>query len=59
VISRINVSDTFFVSVISHHQPLMTETDISETLVFNSTLVWLIASEDFSAFIRRERFKLY
>jgi hypothetical protein len=32
---------------------------ISKTLVFNRTLMWLIARENFTAFIRRESFKSY
>jgi hypothetical protein len=39
---------------------LMMETEeMSETLVFSSTLSRLIAREDFSSFIRRESFKSY
>jgi hypothetical protein len=37
---------------------LMLETEISETLVFNSTLTRLIAREYFSTFISRESFNL-
>jgi hypothetical protein len=33
--------------------------EISETLVFSSTLIRLIALEDFSIFIRRESLKSY
>jgi hypothetical protein len=39
---------------------LMMETEeISETLVFSSTLTWLIARENFSPFIHRESLKSY
>jgi hypothetical protein len=33
--------------------------DISDTLVFNSTLTWLIAREDFSIIIRPESSESY
>jgi hypothetical protein len=38
---------------------IMEMEEISETLVCNSTLTWLIAQEDFSTFICRKRFKYY
>jgi hypothetical protein len=33
--------------------------EILETLVFNSTLIWLLAQEDFSTFICCDSFKCY
>jgi hypothetical protein len=51
-ISRLNVALKTNVKEI-FSSTLMIEAEISET-VFCSTLAWLIAREDFGAFIRRE-----
>jgi hypothetical protein len=37
----------------------MMELEISETLLFNSTLTWLTAQENFRTFICHESFKSY
>jgi hypothetical protein len=38
---------------------MMKTKEISETLVFNATLIWLITREDFSSFIHHESLKSY
>jgi hypothetical protein len=42
-----------------HRQVTMETQEISETMVLNPTLTWLIAQEDFTSCIRRESFKCY
>jgi hypothetical protein len=67
---KTNVSEISSVFIIrvdvgSDHMPLYLSTllmetnKISETLVFNSTLTWLIARENYSTFICHESFKSY
>jgi hypothetical protein len=55
------ISETSSVSIIrARHLTMMMETEqVSETLVFDSTLMQLIAPEDFITFMCHENFKSY
>jgi hypothetical protein len=53
------VSNQRFRAALSALTLILEKEQVSETLVFNSALTWLIAREDFIAFICSESFKSY